>query len=147
MGSARPVLKTFDTGATMKTLNLWTALILSAFALSSNAADCASAKTQLEINDCAAFEFKNADKKLNTVYSAYLTRLDTQQKKQLKDAQRAWIKFRDLSCEFESSGVDGGSAYPMVLQNCLTAKTRARIDDLVKLGQCRERDLSCPAPK
>ena len=108
-------------------------------------ADCSTGKTQLDINECVAAEYQKADKELNRVYSAYRARLDDQQKQLLKDAQVAWLKYRDLSCKFESADVSGGSAYSMVLQSCLIEKTKARIEDLKKLGNCQEGDLSCPA--
>ncbi|WNF45187.1 lysozyme inhibitor LprI family protein [Pseudomonas sp. SG20056] len=108
--------------------------------------DCANAMDQLTLNQCAAAEYAAQDKRLNQLYGDYRKRLDDGQKQQLKDVQLAWIKFRDLACAFESASVEGGSAYPMVLNGCLTQKTAARVKELEQLAVCEEGDLSCPMP-
>jgi uncharacterized protein YecT (DUF1311 family) len=108
---------------------------------------CGDRQTQAEMNQCAAADYATVDGELNKVYNDYRSRLTEVQKRQLGDAQLAWIRFRDLSCEFESSGVKGGSAHPFVLQSCLAAMTRARIQQLSTLAGCEEGDLTCPAPK
>jgi uncharacterized protein YecT (DUF1311 family) len=111
------------------------------------AADCEAAQTQAKMTQCAGHDFQKVDKVLNNTYSEYQNRLNESQKRQLQTAQLAWIKFRDQSCDFESSGVKGGSAYPMVRYHCLAEKTKIRIKELEKLASCKEGDLSCPAWK
>jgi uncharacterized protein YecT (DUF1311 family) len=107
------------------------------------AANCSQLTTQGDLNQCIGTEYEAADKYLNDVYAAYRTRLSDTEKKELKNVQLAWIKYRDLSCKFESSGALGGSAYPMVLGACLAAKTRARAEEIKNLGECEEGDTSC----
>lgn len=126
---------------------LFTGLLVLLLPLTGMAQNCANPISQADMNRCAASEHASADKELNKVYNAYRARLDEEQKKQLRDAQLAWIRFRDLNCAFESSGVKGGSAYPMVLSGCLAGVTRARVKQLAELATCKEGDLSCPAPK
>lgn len=99
------------------------------------------------MNQCAGQDFEKADRRLNKKYTEYQTRLTREQKEQLRGTQLAWIKFRDKSCDFESSGVQGGSAYPMIRYGCLAEKTRARIKELEQLAACKEGDLGCPAWK
>jgi uncharacterized protein YecT (DUF1311 family) len=111
-----------------------------------SAADCDSGKTA-DLNACAAADLKKADGDLNSAYNQYRRRLEPEQKEQLKDAQMAWIKFRDAACVFESSGVKGGSAYQMVYTACLAGKTRTRLKDIQELARCEDGDLSCPAWK
>lgn len=111
------------------------------------ASACDSPSTQLDINACAGETHAKADGELNRVYAAYRKRLPEGQAQQLKQAQLAWIKFRDTSCVFESSGVETGSAHAMVYQGCLTAKTKERVQALKALSSCKEGDLSCPAPQ
>ena len=98
--------------------------------------DCANAMDQFTLNQCAAADYATQDKRLNQLYGDYRKRLDDGQKQQLKDVQLAWIKFRDLACAFESASVEGGSAYPMVLNGCLTQKTAARAKELEQLAVC-----------
>ena len=89
------------------------ALVLAMFSASAWA-DCSAPSTQSEMTQCAGQAYSTADKKLNVAYNEYRARLNAEQKKKLTQAQLAWVKFRDLSCAFESSGAEGGSAYPMV---------------------------------
>ncbi|TWI67753.1 uncharacterized protein YecT (DUF1311 family) [Pseudoduganella lurida] len=116
-------------------------------ATGAQATSCDAATTQRDMNACAGTSFKDQDKKLNAVYNGYRARLDANQKKLLKDAQVAWLKFRDLSCEFQASGVEGGSVQPMIVSECLAAMTAERVKQLQALDSCKEGDLSCPAPK
>ncbi|HWT71413.1 MAG TPA: lysozyme inhibitor LprI family protein [Oxalicibacterium sp.] len=124
---------------------------LALFALIGNhcahAEDCSSPPTQIAINACARQAYQAADKQLNQLYAQYRARLDDGQQQKLKQVQRAWIKFRDLSCDFESSAVEGGSAYAMVRSQCLADKTRARVKELQQLASCQEGDLHCPSPQ
>lgn len=69
--------------------------------------NCDNAQTQLEINQCSTQSYQNADKKLNQAYKQLLPKLQRSRKQKLIAAQQAWIKFRDSSCEFESSQYEG----------------------------------------
>ncbi|MFV3367289.1 lysozyme inhibitor LprI family protein [Pseudomonas sp. NY15435] len=111
------------------------------------ASDCAGAQTQGEINACTGAAYKASDKRLNDLYGQYRQRLDAGQKKALTAAQKAWLNYRDLSCKFETSSVEGGSGYPMAYGNCLKAMTDQRIKELQTLSDCQEGDFNCPAPK
>lgn len=120
-------------------------LAISTFAQAAD--DCADAQTQAEINACTGAVYKASDKRLNDLYGQYRQRLDAGQKKALTAAQKAWLNYRDLSCKFEASGVEGGSGYPMAYSNCLKAMTDHRIKELQALSDCQEGDFNCPAPK
>ena len=121
--------------------------LLAFSALAQAAADCADAQTQADINACIGSDYKASDKRLNDLYGQYRQRLDAGQKKALTAAQKAWLNYRDLSCKFETSSVEGGSGYPMAYSNCLKAMTDQRIKELQTLSDCQEGDFNCPAPK
>ncbi len=106
--------------------------------------ECDNASTQSELNSCTAGQYQTADKKLNQTYQAALKRSTPQQATMLKKAQQIWVSLRDSDCAFMSSGVEGGSAQPMVLNQCLADKTNEREAWLASLLQCGEGDLSCP---
>lgn len=110
--------------------------------------DCANATTQGEMNQCAAQAKKAADDELNSLYKQITARLkDNPEAKQLLvKAQRAWIGFRDAECNFSASGVEGGSVYPLIYGNCITALTKARVETFKTYLKCKEGDLSCPVP-
>ncbi|MGN8278541.1 lysozyme inhibitor LprI family protein [Pseudomonas sp. SMV71] len=111
--------------------------------------DCANAITQGEMNQCAAQQYKAADKELNDLYKQITARLkdDPKAKQLLVKAQRAWIGFRDAECEFSASGVEGGSVYPLIYTDCMTAQTKARVEAFKTYLECKEGDLSCPVPE
>lgn len=111
--------------------------------------DCANAITQGEMNQCAAQQYKAADKELNDLYKQITARLkdDPKAKQLLVKAQRAWIGFRDAECEFSASGVEGGSVYPLIYTDCVTAQTKARVEAFKTYLECKEGDLSCPVPE
>lgn len=108
--------------------------------------ECDNASTQSQLNSCTAGQYQAADKKLNQTFQAALKRSTPPQAAMLKKAQQSWITLRDSDCAFVSSGVEGGSAQPMVQNQCLTDKTNEREAWLTSLLQCGEGDLSCPLP-
>jgi len=105
--------------------------------------DCSNSKTQTDYNDCENAEYSKLDKTLNHKYQQILAKTQGQQKKLLIQAQREWIRFRDNDCEFQTYATAMGSIHPMMMAICLQAKTESRIDDLNKMLQCKEGDMSC----
>ena len=129
----------------------WTvAAMLAAFVACSPAAakDCGDEATEAGMNKCSADQLKAADAALNRAYQQIIHRLadDADTAKLLRDAQRAWVDFRDKHCAFAASGVDGGSSYPFVHDSCVTGITDARTKELDVFLRCQEGDLSCPVP-
>ncbi len=59
------------------------------------------AQTQLDLNECANLEYGSADKELNRVYQSVIRKHkdDGVFINKLKQAQQAWIKFRDAEME------------------------------------------------
>lgn len=102
------------------------ALFLIVSAAAQDKDPCYDPQTQLEINACAAERYKEADAELNKVYKQVMTELSKDRKTQLKAAQIAWIEFRDAHCQFKSAEYHGGSLYPTLYHDCLTAMTEFR---------------------
>lgn len=123
------------------------ALVLAASA-QAQPLNCANAATQTDMNLCADQAYRQSDADLNAAYQSVTSRLakDTTKLTQLQAAQRAWLFFRDAECAFSSAGTTGGSAYPMVLSQCLDKLTQARTKELRAYLQCEEGDMSCPVP-
>lgn len=119
----------------------WLASLATAACLSASAA---AAQSQAEMNDSAAQNLQKADQALNAQYSATMNSLSPESRGLLRNAQRAWITFRDRQCRYEASAVSGGSAYPMIQSMCLEGLTITRTEELHRLGHCEEGDLSCP---
>lgn len=124
--------------------------IAALFCLSSGAGlaqdiDCAEAVTQLEMTFCAEMEWMAADDDLNDAYGHArvamkaidrgLPAAERGAETSLRDAQRAWITFRDAACAAEGYSAHGGSAEPMVIYFCRARLTEQRADDLWALAQ------------
>lgn len=127
-----------------KVLNLNLILHIFLFSNLVSASECKD-QTQYGLNQCANAELARETNTINKSYNTLMSKLNPSQKRQLKQAQLAWIKYKDLACKFESSGVEGGSVRPMVLSNCVSKKTAQRNAELEALGKCEEGDISCPA--
>jgi len=91
---------------------------------------CANAQSQAEMNNCAGREYKAADVALNQVYRQLVAILNDEEKAQLKEAQIAWLKYRDTNCDFVADQFKGGSMRPMILGYCLADMTRNRTTEL-----------------
>lgn len=102
--------------------------------------DCSEAITQMDMNRCAHQSYVAADEDLNHAYQmamdfakdmdAYLQAGEIPAATLLRDAQRAWIPFRDKACALESTIVRGGSMEPLIYSSCLERETRARTEAL-----------------
>jgi uncharacterized protein YecT (DUF1311 family) len=126
------------------------ALLLSAQAPQWN---CANPQAQQEMNYCAEQDFERADAELNAVYRTAIAAAQqadrdyahdaggagdgTGEEATLREAQRAWVSFRDAQCRMESFEARGGSMQPMLDAGCRATLTRARTAEL--------RGPECPA--
>ena len=99
---------------------------------------CAEAQSQAEMTICWGNQYKAADAKLNQVYRQFTVKLDDEEKTQLKNAQTAWLKYRDANCEFVADQYKGGTMRPMIAAICLTDVTDNRTKELT--AQMKERD-------
>jgi len=88
--------------------------------------------TQLSINLSAAKRFRKADAELNSLFKKLINSEEHPgRKSRLRDAQRAWINFRDTSCIYEAGPYgEGGSIGEMDYANCMHHHTETRIKDL-----------------
>lgn len=100
---------------------------------------CPGAETQQELNACAAGMYKEEDDKLNRVYQEILKKFkdDTAFIKKFREAQRAWLKFRDAQFEamfpqiLDSRGqYNYGSIFPMCAGLYKAKLTQSRVEEL-----------------
>jgi uncharacterized protein YecT (DUF1311 family) len=74
--------------------------------------------------ECLDKELTTYDKELNTLYKAL------PKTKDLKNAERLWIKFREADCNYMAKEVHEGKAYQVVEKACSINRTKERIADL-----------------
>ena len=107
--------------------------------------DCENAMSQMEMTYCAEQDWLMQDADLNDAYAAAkaamrqvdagLPKAERGAEAYLRDAQRAWIGFRDSACAAEGYLMHGGSAEPMVIYGCRARLTEARALDLWALAE------------
>ena len=86
------------------------------------------------MNFCADNQADDADKALNVLYRKLSDRFPSQRAR-LKNAEHAWIQFRDKLCEAFAGMYEGGSMQPQVRAQCLEKETRRQIDRLKDLQE------------
>jgi uncharacterized protein YecT (DUF1311 family) len=112
-------------------LSLFTVLPLVAAAQQkSPQTPCSDAVTQYEVNQCAHKEYLAADAELNKVYKQLSGKLDEEERALLKNAETAWLKYRDANCEYESAFYRGGTLRPAIYSFCLARMTSERTAEL-----------------
>lgn len=119
------------------------ALFLVTTGLFVSARDCSRETTQAGLNACVAGDAKLADQALNHAYQRLSAGLSGESRGLLRDAERAWIHFRDKHCAFVGSGTEGGSVQAMVISDCIAETTNARAMQLLDQLYCAEGDMSC----
>jgi len=107
--------------------------------------NCADPQTQVEMNACAQLDFERADAELNAEYRRAIAHARASDRAEralregdnragveatLREAQRAWVAFRDAHCRLQGYEARGGSMEPMLYDGCLAALTRARTAQL-----------------
>lgn len=99
--------------------------------------------TQMELNECAGADFKRSDAAMNAAYAKLMKRIGPTAQDGLKAAQRAWLSYRDKSCDLEALAVEGGSIQPLVRAECLSQLTAERTKMLNGYLTCGDGDTNC----
>ncbi len=105
--------------------------------------NCEDPRSQMEMNACTAIEFERADAALNALWPELVAAAREADREidrtyddrptsavRLREAQRAWIVFRDAHCAYDAYESRGGSMEPMLYQGCRARLTRERIAQL-----------------
>jgi uncharacterized protein YecT (DUF1311 family) len=85
-----------------------------------------------EMIDCMSAERARQDARLNENYKRLMSKLSAKRKKELLEAQRAWIKFRDANCSFYHDP-EGGTAALLARHDCFLQSTADRAKELRNL--------------
>lgn len=125
---------------TMKPSHLIGTLLGMALACgSAHAIDCKQAITTPDINHCAKQEQLAVEARLNAAYQKTLKSLNepdteiekySEMKQKLIQAQRAWVKFRDLDCDAVYAFHAGGTIRTVMFLGCMQRHAEQRIKAL-----------------
>lgn len=83
----------------------------------------------VEMLDCIGAETQRQDIPLNQAYRDVMASLTPERKKQLQEAQRAWIRYRDANCDFYADP-DGGTMAAVSSNDCFMSTTASRAKEL-----------------
>jgi uncharacterized protein YecT (DUF1311 family) len=123
-------------------------LLIAASAGVAHAADCKDPQSNYEMKMCAEQDWKEADAELNVAFGKALaearqsyrsTRTAPGQQNMpdseamLREAQRAWVTFRDANCKYQYQIYWGGSHAGLAYLLCMAATTKARVKELRQL--------------
>ena len=97
-------------------------------------------RTQAEMNQFAAQNFKNSEKKMNESFENLVSSLETrgELKKSMETAQEAWLKYRELQAQAISKIYEGGSIQSLIYYTNMTKFTDQRIDEIEKIDNTRD---------
>lgn len=109
-------------------------MLLTVLPVPAVAQDCDEAETTLEMGVCLQDALAAADAELNLTYRLAMEALedfdDPGIAASLKQAQRAWITYRDLACASERALYAGGSMAGIARTGCLLRLTTERVTGL-----------------
>lgn len=104
------------------------------------APNCEAPGDQAEAMACAEQAYAENDAALNKAYRAAMAKMKTLDSElpaemqgaaaSLKNAQRAWIAYRDAACETEGYKFAGGTLETLVVASCLAYLTEERTKHL-----------------
>ncbi|HEY0325513.1 MAG TPA: lysozyme inhibitor LprI family protein [Allosphingosinicella sp.] len=125
-------------------------LMMAAALLGAQEPDCRTAETQADMNRCAYLDFQAADRELNQLWPQMvaLARESDRElgpdfddrpsgEQTLREAQRAWLSFRDGWCTYEGYEARGGSMETMLYEGCRATLTRDRVAQLRRMLDLR----------
>ncbi|CAG7857461.1 hypothetical protein MCAMS1_02295 [biofilm metagenome] len=104
------------------------------------AVDCGKAITTPDINECASVEQEKVEVQLNAAYKKIIQKLDHPEpdfaehyaviKKDLVDAQRAWVKFREADCTAVYTLYRDGTIRNVMYIGCMQSRAEQRMKEL-----------------
>ena len=121
----------------MKNIKWLMLLLLSSCYLSADQFDACYKKALSTADNLACIdkEYKFYDKKLNIAYKKIRAKLssDPREIKYLKEAQKAWIVYRDKKCKFEGYPMRDGTGELLMVYGCKTRETKRRAKELEEI--------------
>ena len=103
-------------------------LATSALAADDDGPHCNRDGNQMELNACAAQDFRASDARLNARYRKLMASLAPAAQVALRTEQRAWLERRDPSCRARIKGL--GSIAPLEYSACQKELTERRVQQL-----------------
>jgi uncharacterized protein YecT (DUF1311 family) len=100
--------------------------------------------SEMDGETCAQQDAKKAENGLQAAYDALRAAAPAKDGVRLRDAERAWVSFREAECSYRV-GDREGTLWPRLLLQCMSAMATERTRYLGNEMKCASWDLSCPA--
>jgi uncharacterized protein YecT (DUF1311 family) len=84
----------------------------------------------MQMLECVGAEVEIQDKRLNETYKKALDGLTAGQKEKLRNAERAWVIYRDAWCDAQEDDMAWGSLSKLAASQCVLDQTIQRTIDL-----------------
>jgi len=78
--------------------------------------------------DCIGTENERVDGAMNSLWTEQFPSLSETMKTDLRASQRAWIAYRDTTCDFSASLYEGGSFAGVAYSDCVRQITTDRLE-------------------
>ncbi len=91
---------------------------------------CEEAVSTAEMRECVNRRYAEVDGELNRVYKKLLLQLGTERQELLRDAQRAWLEYRDKNAAFVASDFQNGTLHPLLEVSERASMTQRRVEEL-----------------
>ena len=88
------------------------------------------AGTTLELEGCAEQVILKTDLTINTDVEAIFNLLAPSERAGFVAGERAWLRYRKLSCEAEASKYAGGTAAGVLLAQCEATRNRTHVKEV-----------------
>ena len=82
--------------------------------------------------DCIGIENTRVDDELNAVWQAGFPEQSNAVREKLRTSQRAWIAYRDSTCDVDAAQYEGGSFASVAYADCHRQLTTDRLDWLMQ---------------
>ena len=96
-------------------------------------ADCNHLKVTTEIKSCLVIQHEMLNDRLTNTYHLALSTLPKADRKNLINAQRAWVRFKEADCYAAIAADAGGTAASIIGLNCTNNKISAREKEIKEL--------------
>ncbi|WP_269508456.1 lysozyme inhibitor LprI family protein [Burkholderia sp. IMCC1007] len=83
-----------------------------------------------ELADCAEENYEAADRILNNSYNEFIRKSNPPEKKNLIEAQRAWIEYKERYCDAAFDATAPGAEASIDKWACLTSLTEVRTNEI-----------------
>lgn len=97
--------------------------------------DCENARSTAAMRECEIGRLKRADEAMSAAYRSLQAKLDQRGREKLRDAQRAWLKFRAAEAAYQADAARDGTLAPLIAASVQADLTEARGRELEKASR------------